>query len=311
MRFTVTTKIIVSLCTIFFVGLLAMALIYRGLGIVTADLQKLANLEEPLNASTYEMEINVNGMGLHVLKYLDTGEEHYRAQVTDDNNDFTGFHRRYMALATTENERQLGRNMLGLYTQFWGLARRLMHKRDERERLFEGVLHRLEEIDRALEAHWQQVHTRGRRDLDQFTKLVTLLAMEAEIAEVGFWATNYQRRHAPEDKELLFSKLGDVKGQLAKYATLRRTANDRQAIGETVRGAVAEVENEIGAVLRLDDEIRAVRQRFIDLRVLMDELVDKEIQVLARQNLEAPRLHAEQAVAHVLALMRYLVPLYR
>jgi hypothetical protein len=59
MRFTVTTKIIVSFGTIFFVGLLAMTLIYRGLGIVTTDLQKLAHLEEPLNASTYEMEINV------------------------------------------------------------------------------------------------------------------------------------------------------------------------------------------------------------------------------------------------------------
>jgi hypothetical protein len=67
MRFTVTSKIIVSFCTIFFVGLLAMTLIYRGLGIVTADMQKLANLEEPLNASTYEIEINVNGMGLEVL----------------------------------------------------------------------------------------------------------------------------------------------------------------------------------------------------------------------------------------------------
>lgn len=134
--------------------------------------------------------------------------------------------------------------------------------------------------------------------------------MEAEVAEVGFWATNYQRRHDPEDKDLLFTKLGNVKSQLEKYATLRQTANDRQAIGETVTGAVAEVENEIGAVLGLDDEIRAVRQRFIDLRVLMDELLDKEIQVLARENLEAPRRHAEQAVAHVLAQMQYLIPLY-
>ena len=134
--------------------------------------------------------------------------------------------------------------------------------------------------------------------------------MEAEVAEVGFWAANYQRRHDPEDKELLFTKLGNVKGQLAKYATLRQTANDRQVIGETVRGAVAEIENKIGAVLRLDDEIREARQRFIDLRVLIDELLDKEMQVLARANLEAPRLHAEQAVEHVLALMQYLVPLY-
>lgn len=231
MRFTVTTKIIVSLCTIFFVGLLAMALIYRGLGIVTAELHKLANLEEPLNASTYEMEINVNGIGLEVLKYIATGNGYYRSQANHDNTDFGGFHRRYMALAKSENERELGKKMLGLYTEFWGLARSLMHKRDERERLFEGVLHCLEEIDRVLEMHWQQILTSGRRDLDQFTKLLILLSMEAEIAEAGMWSTNYQRRHDPEDKELLFIMLGDVKGQLAKYATLRQTANDRKAIG--------------------------------------------------------------------------------
>jgi hypothetical protein len=113
MRFTVTTKIAVSICTIFFVGLLVMMLIYRGLGIVTADVHKLANIEEPLNASTYEMEINVNGMGLEVLKYLATGKEYYRSQVIRDNDDFNGFHRQYMALAETENERQLGEKILG------------------------------------------------------------------------------------------------------------------------------------------------------------------------------------------------------
>jgi signal transduction histidine kinase len=310
MRFTVTTKIVVSICTIFFVGLLAMTLIHQGLSIVMANLHKLASIEEPLNASTYEMEINVNGMGLEVLKYLATGQEYYRSQVIRDNDDFNGFHRRYMALAKTENERQLGEKILGLYTEFWGLAEGLMHRRDERERLFETVILRLEEIDRMLDAHQQQVATRGRRDRDRFTKVLTLSSMEAEVAEVGFWAANYQRRHDPEDKELLFTKLGNVKGQLAKYATLRQTADDRQAIDETVRGAVAEVENKIGAVLRLDDEIREARQRFIDLRVLIDELLDKEMQVLARANLEAPRLHAEQAVEHVLALMQYLVPLY-
>src|SRR5918992_3224070 len=310
MRFTVTTKIVVSICTIFLVGLLAMTLIYRGLDLVMANLHKLASIEEPLNASAYEMEININGIGFQVLKYLTTGKEYYRSQVIHDNNDFNGFHRRYMALVKTEDKRQLGEKIRGLYTLFWGLAERLMHRRDERERLFETVTHRLEEIDRMLEAHQQQVATRGRRDRDWFTKVLTLSSMEAEIAEVGFWAANYQRGHDPEDKELLFTKLGDVKGQLAKYATLRQTADDRQVIGETVRGAVAEIENKIGAVLRLDDKIREVRQRFIDLRVLMDKLLDNEIQVLTRENLEAPRLHAEQAVVHVLALMRYLVPLY-
>src|SRR5918999_4589456 len=310
MRFTVTTKIAVSICTIFFVGLLVMTLIYRGLGIVAANAHKLASIEEPLNASTYEMEINVNGMGLEVLKYLATGQEYYRSQVIRDYDDLNNFHSQYMVLAKTKNERQLGEKILGLYTPFWGLAEGLMHRRDERERVFERVTHRLEEIDRMLDAHRQQVATRGRRDRDRFTKVLTLSSMEAEVAEVGFWAANYQRRHDPEDKELLFIKLGNVKGQLAKYATLRQTANDRQVIGETVRGAVAEIENKIGAVLRLDDKIREVRQRFIDLRVLVEKLLDNEIQVLTRENLEAPRLHAEQAVVHVLALMRYLVPLY-
>lgn len=59
---------------------------------------------------------------------------------------------------------------------------------------------------------------------------------------------------------------------------------------------MAEVENEIGAVLRLDDEIREVRQRFIDLRVLMDDLVDNEIQVLARKT-SRPRASMRRKLA--------------
>src|ERR687892_2815091 len=103
MRFTVTTKVVVSFCTIFLVGLLVMTLIYRGLDLVMADLHKLASIEEPLNASAYEMEINVNGMGLEVLKYLATGQEYYRSQVIRDNDDFNNFHRRYMVPAKTKN----------------------------------------------------------------------------------------------------------------------------------------------------------------------------------------------------------------
>jgi hypothetical protein len=78
MRFTVATKIGVFFALVLFIGLSAMALIYQGLGMVTTNVQELADIEEPLNASTYEMEININGIGLQVLKYLATKNPYSR-----------------------------------------------------------------------------------------------------------------------------------------------------------------------------------------------------------------------------------------
>ena len=70
MRITVSTKIVVALAVILLAGTLTMLVIYRGLSVLQQAMHELADSKEPISAAAYEMEINVNGTGLGVLKYL-------------------------------------------------------------------------------------------------------------------------------------------------------------------------------------------------------------------------------------------------
>nr|MBA3493541.1 hypothetical protein [Gammaproteobacteria bacterium] len=274
MRFTVATKIAAFFALVLFMGLIAMAFIYRGLGMVTTNVQELANIEEPLTASAYEMEININGIGFQVLKYLATENPYYREQALQDDKDFWGFHRRYMQLSKTERQRALGDEIGSGYRDFWLLAEALLKYRDELTTSVEQVYERLEAQDRLIEEHRDTVVTQHRRDLNQFAKVLILSATEAELAEVGFWCANYQRRPNPRYRELLFTKLANVKRHLADYQQFRMTADDRRIIKTVLGGAVELIDSEIGQVLSLDDQIREARQKFIDLRLHMDRLLD-------------------------------------
>lgn len=310
MRFTVATKIAAFFALVLFMGLIAMAFIYRGLGMVTTNVQELANIEEPLTASAYEMEININGIGFQVLKYLATENPYYREQALQDDKDFWGFHRRYMQLSKTERQRALGDEIGSGYRDFWLLAEALLKYRDELTTSVEQVYERLEAQDRLIEEHRDTVVTQHRRDLNQFAKVLILSATEAELAEVGFWCANYQRRPNPRYRELLFTKLANVKRHLADYQQFRTTADDRRIIKTVLGGAVELIDSEIGQVLSLDDQIREARQKFIDLRLHMDRLLDRNIQVLTAESLRVPRVAAERAVAIALNMVQFLIPVY-
>jgi hypothetical protein len=68
MRATVSKKIVVAFAVILLAGILSMLIIYRGLSVLQKAMHELADIKEPISAAAYEMEINVNDIGLTVLK---------------------------------------------------------------------------------------------------------------------------------------------------------------------------------------------------------------------------------------------------
>ncbi|MDQ3195524.1 MAG: hypothetical protein M3Q32_03915, partial [Pseudomonadota bacterium] len=77
------------------IGVAAKLLMFRGLNLVERDVQRLALVEEPLVLAAYEMEINMNGVALAVLKYVSTRRARYRGWAEKHLADFDGFHASY------------------------------------------------------------------------------------------------------------------------------------------------------------------------------------------------------------------------
>lgn len=57
-------EITLSLAIILLIGIASMLFIYNGLHTVGRIVHKLASLAEPTSAAAFEMEVNINGVGL-------------------------------------------------------------------------------------------------------------------------------------------------------------------------------------------------------------------------------------------------------
>ena len=95
MQLTVKQKVVLGAAGVLLVGMLSMVVIYGALRTAQRAMHEVAEVEEPTSAAAYEMEINVIGAGLGVLKYLDTGDPQYRDRVEKDEADFERFKARY------------------------------------------------------------------------------------------------------------------------------------------------------------------------------------------------------------------------
>jgi hypothetical protein len=107
MRLTVSKKIVMALAVVLLAGTLSMLIIYQGLRAVDMAMRELADVKEPISAAAYEMEINVNGIGLGVLKYLEHPDPADRELGRDDERDFEHFQTQYLQMAQTQEEREL------------------------------------------------------------------------------------------------------------------------------------------------------------------------------------------------------------
>jgi signal transduction histidine kinase len=304
-RFTVAQKIGVGLIVVIAIGLLSMLQIYRGLEIVEEGVHKLAGVEAPLNAAAYEMEVNVNGIGLAALKYLATGDPRYKVLVEEDEDDFVNYHATYLRLVQTPGERALGQEAGHLFEPFRALAHGLMQKRDAQEALFVAVTSELEQIDRIID---DQLQTDAAEHL-QSTQALVLVNVEAEASEIGFRLAAYQRRATAEARDTVFAKKEEFRDALAAVQGLDLGKREARLVAR-LQTLAGRIDGSIGEVLALEDRIRIERQRFLEFRVEMDQLFDFRLQPLAVQGLEGPRREAENAAIRVLANMRYLIPLY-
>ncbi|MGH8501401.1 MAG: hypothetical protein ACREVE_02830 [Gammaproteobacteria bacterium] len=257
-HFSITTKVAFGLGIILLIGMLSMLFIYRGLNAVGQYVHNLAEVEEPSSLAAYEMEINVNGMGLAVLKYMDDADPFYRAWVSDDDRDFKAFLREYLRLANTSRERQLGNQVRPLFNEFEKLARSLMEGKDQQAALFQAVLDNLEKKDRIIDDHIQSPI--DRQNSDALAKIEASMDMETAIAEIGLWTTVYQDDSSPRHRRLVFAKKKEFRRALAQFKDLDLSSAEAddvralQAIADQTRASILDI---LALEDRLDEEAAA------------------------------------------------------
>ena len=307
MRFTVTKKIITGLAIIIVIGALSMIIVYNGLHKVKAAMIELAEVKEPIVAAANEMEINMNGIGMSVLRYLHNMDPRYRRRVERDEQDFKRFHDQYFQLAGTQELRELGVTVGVLYKDFRILAHELMDKKDKQEALFSNVATKFEHIDAILDRRIQPFIDLA--DREGFRKAIRTVDLEADLTEIGIWLANYQRSRQGEYKQLLFENETEFRGSLVQFKELYLTDAERYWTDH-----LEEIFNQmmvlIQEVIRLEDYLQALGNRFSALRSELDDVLDHRLGPRVRQDLYAPRQAADQATAQVISTTRVLIPFF-
>lgn len=306
-RFSITHKITTGIILIWLIGTLSMLTIYRGLSTVERAMRRLSYTELPASAAAYEMEINMNDVGMGVLKYLDTGDPKYRRMVEEDHDAFLKFHAEYLRLAKSEKEKGLGRTIGKLYEEFKALGEEVIRMKDRQEVIFAAFIDGFERIDQIID---HRIDPGIDRSLPEgLRKAEALVQVEADLGEVGTFLGNYRRTNEGKYKALIGDNEAEFLQRLAAFSRLAVTGEEQHWV-RAIERIFRKVMGSTRELLAIDDTLQVDTKKFIELRREMDRILDNEVQVLTLEALRLPQKEADDAVTGVLRLTGLLIPLF-
>lgn len=307
MRWTVKRKITAGLATLVGIGAVSLLIVYYGLYTLDSAMEELTAVKQPSSAAAYEMEINVNGMGFAVLKYLDARDALYRHWAADDEGDFERFHAEYLRLNTTLREQEFGAAIGKTYREFKALGRSLMEGRDVLWLLFEAVSEHVEAIDTIIDEQLQPHVDRQRQD--GFTKVAAVIDMEVATAEVALWVANHRRTPREVYKQRLLKHDQEFRRTLAYFTSLDLNEEEKRLTAQLTalyEQMLIWIEKGVEAEERQREDV----QQFMGLRQHLDHLLDEEVQKLALTTLDEPRARADRVTDLVLWTTQILIPIF-
>ena len=293
MKMTMAMKLGSGFGVLFLILIVTGFFIDRNMRRIHQSLRQVATVEEPANAAAYEMEINVIGTGMGVLKYLETGDRRYRRRVEKDAADFARFKARYDRLVETQREKELSAQLGLLYEEYRTLGETLMNQQDAQDARLDRISEYLQRIDDIID---DGIHPHiDQAAADGFAKVLAAAKMESDIAEVGsrLWSFLHTKQAAQRDR--LLHDATDFARHLTRFQVLRLTAQEAQwatALEEVFRQTMSDVHT----VRALADAAQDNMGRFLYLRTQMDDLLDEEMQILTDRALTVANGRSDQLV---------------
>jgi signal transduction histidine kinase len=282
---------------------IALLVVYNGLARVGREMRQLAEVGEPSYSATNKIEINLNGMAHAVFAYLRNPEPQYRTKMEEDEADVLAFHARYLQLAVTDAERNLGSRLGEMFREFRSLGDSLVHRRGRQDAALTRVAGNLERADATID---RLLHLTP-NSLQTAAKLAALSDLESELAEVAFGLANYQRGHVPKFKGSIAVNAAEFRATLARLTALPLGPSETAQVREVGR-MFDRTMTAVNEVVLLEDDLQRESARFLELSAAMDDLLDEQIQPLALEHLYQPRRAAGQATVGVLQRARWLIP---
>jgi signal transduction histidine kinase len=319
MQFPVGARIYTGLVLIALISVLSAIVIVTGSRPAEDQMGKLSDKERRMTAAAYEMEVNINGIGVAALRYLDTPDPKYRDWVREDEKNFRRSVAVYAELVNTPEEQRLRETVTTLYAEYKGLATRLMNLRDRQREAIAALALEIDAVERHVNpGKHDSMASSGRgnsggaggvaNEPQLGRNLPATSNFAAQAAKVGYSMSNYLLDPKPRYRLLALQSLREYKTSLDFLKTQPSNPTDLRMANALVK-THGRMHSLLGQIFRLHDILIAERARFIELRINLDDLLDKEIKVLA---LKSPNLQQERAhdtARSIQKSLMYLLPL--
>ena len=267
-----------------------------------AEHQLITDIEihERINAAAYELEINTVEAALAVLKFAEEERPEFATRFASDIEEFQQFHEAFVNELRWADQLALAERAAEVHQEFAGLGNAILAL-EQRELTLSARLSQISESLTGL------VDERG--PVSEVSETVD--SPEAGIAETQGTAVlelfSHLLGHVAVD-----GRFDDPHGQTAVQA-LRTRIQEWRSITATTSASTAEMfslateaADIVEELMGLRAESDATMQRFSDLRVRLDDILDKEIQVLSRQSLDDAFDLRSEAGQSTMAVFVYL-----
>ncbi len=262
---------------------------YLQVRMIENQISTVTQVALPMTRCAYELEINMIGTGMGVLKYLDTSDPRWRARVEEDSTEFMKFHDEYLRLAGTPEEKRLAKQLLNLFEEYKSLGVNLMKTKDDQDSLFKGVAVAFQRIDDVIDDQLQV-----KIEKNDTEKILQSQAMEADIAEVGTWLGHYLMTSDEKYQNYLDDNMGDVIAELHQLKQLPLTKEEKQLVAQ-IEILYNQSSSDIGKVIASHEYFSRMVPKFIGLRSEMDNLLDDSIQILITKDMNQAKENAHRA----------------
>lgn len=283
MVFTIKKKLWLGIGTLLGLFILVGLISFHQKKVVDEKIKEIMEIDEPVSAATYEMEINLYETGFSLFSYIHRHDPEDLNRIEKDKGHFKNFLKKYHQLAETEKGKELGFKADQGYKEFTATADEMIRIEDEQAKKVEVLFKKLDEIDELLDEKIQASIKPD--DPHAYRKLEAAMEIEINTNGIAKGLGNFLRTHRPQYEARVTKDEQDFKRYFEIYKSLPLSPQEREWAKQ-----IGLLFNESAKLTReiIDLDRRKLKglEKFIQIRQQLDDILDDEIQAQTHRNLE-------------------------
>ncbi|MBM4094022.1 MAG: HAMP domain-containing protein, partial [Planctomycetes bacterium] len=250
----------------------ASALVGSNLNDIARHWKEKTTITERLNRAAYEMEINVNGAGMAVMKYLLTRDPRNIERFDKDVSNFRQFWAEFSQTASDTESQGLAKRARESFDAYTDLGTSLIALTDTRRNLLDSIIKDMSELDDSINRYQDLL-----REAPE--KMALFLAMEADLAQTFARLMLYLSDQDSGNRRAVHDYLERFSKQVGEFTSGARTEGEKRS-AEGLASIWKSLSGTVVKAMNGSDLSRSSLERLIQLRRQLDDILDEEVQKL-------------------------------